>query len=585
MRVFRVERSFGAALLIYAAASAFVPLAWAQTGAPTPLLPPSSPPPESSLPPPPVVLAPTPEPAPVAPDDANIQTQPLAPVDPSWTGTLGAADHALPHDMWSTTPRAFIDTVLPLLQPTTSPVLQDLARRLLLSDAIAPSGPDPANGPSLTDIRLDRLLALGDGEGAALIDALPQNNTSEGFDRDSVELRIVAGDLAGACRTVTNRVARYQDQWWSEAVIACQALTGAYDQASLGLSAMRDQKSARDPVFETLIDTILGHRGKIEKLPNPTPLRMTLLAAAKLPLPGETFASAGPAALAVWATSDKLPITARLAAGEKAEAFGALPPAGLGLLYGAYQAKPEEQGALLKSGKLPDDPRSRAILYDLARTSDPGAMRVTALAPLIADARRRGAFMPMARLVAPLVVELQPAPEYQSFAGDAARVLLAARDYDRAAAWVDLAGRSELHVIAGFAQPAGGEDNVQPPLGDAIAALTALDPTAASRQADLLVSLAAALGEPASGFDLASILRAPHQGMLPNGALWLDQEQAAKARRVGETVLTTLVLASAGDRLSAEPIVLAQAIAGLEAVGLDADARALAVEAALDAGI
>lgn len=585
MRVFRVERSFGAALLIYAAAAVFAPFAGAQTGAPTPLFPPSNAAPAATVLPAPPAVLPPPVASPAAPDDADIQAQPLAPVDPSWTGTLGAADRALPHDMWSTTPRAFIDTVLPLLQPTTSPVLQDLARRLLLSDAVAPRGQDPANGPSLTDLRLDRLLALGDSDGAALIDALPQTNTSESFDRDAVELRILAGDIAGACRTVTDRVARYQDQWWREAVIACQALTGAYDQASLGLSAMRDQKSAHDPVFETLIDTILGHRAKGVKLANPTPLRMTLLAAAKLPLAPETLASAGPAALAVWATSDKLPIAARLAAGEKAAAFGALPPAGLGLLYGAYQAKPEEQGVLLKSGKLPDDPRSRAILYDLARTSDPGAMRVAALAPLIADARRRGTFMTMARLVAPLVGELQPAPEYQSFAGDAARVLLAARDDDRAAPWVELAGRPELHVIAGFARAAGGEDSAPPPLRAAIAALTALDPVAAPRQADLLVSLAAALGEPASSLDLATILRAPHQGTLPNGALWLDQEQAAKAQRVGETVLTTLVLAAAGDRLSAEPIVLAQAIAGLEAVGLDADARALAVEAALDAGI
>jgi hypothetical protein len=80
-------------------------------------------------------------------------------------------------------------------------------------------------------------------------------------------------------------------------------------------------------------------------------------------------------------------------------------------------------------------------------------------------------------------------------------------------------------------------------------------------------------------------LRTTHSGTVPNGALWLDQQQAAKAGRLGETVLTTILLASAGDHLAAEPIVLAQAVAGLQAVGLGADARALAVEAALDAGI
>jgi hypothetical protein len=141
-----------------------------------------------------------------------------------------------------------------------------------------------------------------------------------------------------------------------------------------------------------------------------------------------------------------------------------------------------------------------------------------------------------------------------------------------------------LYVIGGFAH-AIGEGGEAPPLADAIAALTALDPQAATRQGDLLVTLAAALSEPLSGVNVANLLRSSHQGTLPNGALWLDQLQAARSHRVGETVLTTLLLAASGDHLSTEPIVLAQAITGLQAVGLDADARALAVEAALDAGI
>jgi hypothetical protein len=576
MRASRVERSLVAYLLILASVCALARPAAAQSGQPVPLYPVQ--PPAAS----PSATQPVTAPPPAA-SDLGIEAEPLAPVDPAWVGTLGAADRALPRSLWSTTPRSFIAAALPLLQATNSPVLQDLARRLLLSDAIAPRGQDNANGPSLAELRLDRLLALGDSDGAALIDALPQNDASENFARDAVELRIAGGDLAGACRLVTDHVGRYRNQWWNEALVACQALTGAYDQAGLGLSALRDQKAARDPVFEALIEAILGHRGKIDKLPDPTPLRVTLLAAAKLPVSADILAGAGPAALAVWATSDKVPIAARLAAAEKAEAFGALPPAALGLLYGAVDARPEELGALLKSGKLPDDPRSRAMLYDLARTNGPGALRVAALAPLIVDARRRGSFVPLARLVAPLVAELQPAPEFQSFAGDAARVLLAARDFDHAAPWIALAGRAELRVVADFAQPSSGEDNA--PLAAAIAALTDLDPAAAPRQADLLISLAAALGEPLGGIDSAGLLRATHQGILPNGALWLDQQQAAQGQRIGETVLTTLLLASAGDKLSGEPIVLAHAIAGLQAVGLDADARAMAVEAALDAGI
>jgi hypothetical protein len=580
MRVFRAERSSIALRLIVLAAASFLGLfsatpVFAQSGVPIPLYPPTGSSPDAAPARPSLLTGP--------PANSNdIQTETLAPVDPSWTGTLGAADRALPRDMWSTTPRRFVAAALPLLQPTSSAVLQELTRRLLLSDAIAPRGDDPAGVPSLIDRRVDRVLAFGYADGAALVTALPQNNASEAFDRDTVELRVVAGDLGGACGAVNERARRYSTRWWNEALIGCQALTGAYDQANLGLGAMREQKADRDPVFEALIGSILGHRAKLDKLPDPSPFRLTLLAAAKLPLSAEALANAGPGALAVWATSDKEPVVARLAAAEKAEALGALPPAGLGLIYAAVESKPDEQGTLLKGGKLPEDPRSRAILYNLARTNEPGALRVSALMPLIAEARRHGTFVPLARLIAPLVAELQPSPDLQSFAPDAARVLLASGAYDRAAPWVALAGRPELRLIANFAQ-IGGNENAS--LGDAIAALKPLDADAASRQADLLVALAAALRVPANGVDLAPLLRATHSGTVPNGALWFGQQQAAEAGRLGETVLTTILLASAGDHLSPEPIVLAQAVAGLQAVGLDPDARALAVEAALDAGI
>src|SRR5208282_2556936 len=105
-----------------------------------------------------------------------------------------------------------------------------------------------------------------------------------------------------------------------------------------------------DPVLEALIDTINGHRQKLDKLPALTPMGMALLAAAKSPLPADTLAASGVAAALVWATSDKVPAVQRLAAAEKAAAFGALPPDALGLLYAAIDATPQEQDTALKSG-------------------------------------------------------------------------------------------------------------------------------------------------------------------------------------------------------------------------------------------
>lgn len=516
-------------------------------------------------------------------------------MDDSWVGTLSAAGRAFPRDMWANTKRAFVAAALPLLQPTTSPVLQDLARRLLLSDAVAPAGKDPSSGPSLVELRLGRLLALGRIDGVGVLNLLPRADMDENSERESVELRFAANDAAGACRTIRNLVGRYQDAWWERALIACQALKGEYSQASLGLSVMHEQKSGRKPVFDKLIKAIDGHGERVPRLPDPTPIRMALLAAAKMPLPADALATAGPAALTVWATSTKVPAPQRLAAAEKAEALGALPPAALGLLYSSIEAKPGERQAALKKGKVPKNARDRAILYQVAQTSNAPKTKVAALAPLLADAQRRGVFAAMARVVVPLVAELQPSPDLQSFAADAARVLLVTSHADEAKPWIDLAHQRVLRLVADLARPANpadgssSEGDASAPnsssLNDTIKGLASSHSGVSPGQADLLVALFSALGDKLNSFDFTRLLQPAHEGTMPDTALWLDQRQAVASARLGETVLTSLLLASAGDRLTSEPIVLARVVSGLEAVGLDADARALAVEAAIAAGI
>jgi hypothetical protein len=575
MRASRAERVLGAALFLLFATPAF-----AQIGPPVSLspAPPATTTPAGSAPSAPDAAAPS-------SSDDGISAQPLAPINSSWVGTLGTADRALPRDMWATTPKRLVAAALPLLQPTTSPVLQDLARRLLLSDAVAPPGQLEAGRPGLAALRVGRLLALGRIDGIGLLDILPQAELSEALERDGLELRFAANDVAGACRLARSGAARYRDPWWDRAVVACQALAGQFDEAGLGLSAMRDRKTLDDPVFATLIEIIDGRRGRVEKLPDPTPMRMALLAAAKQPLPTEALASAGPAALAVWATSDKVPPLQRLAAAERAEAFGAMPPDALGLLYGGAAVKPAERRAALAAGAMPTTPRARAILYAMARDDTAPAARVAALTPLLAEARQRGAFVTMARLVAPLVTELPAGQPLQGFAAEAARVLLAVGHPDQAAPWIDLANRPELRVLAALESPTPTGAAPPLPLKAAAASLTARDTGAAPRRIDLLIALATAFGDSLEDISIAPLLQAVHQGALPGAALWLDQQQAASGGRVGETVLATLLIAQSGDHLTEEPILLMRAIAGLRAVGLDADARAMAIEAALDAGI
>jgi hypothetical protein len=554
---------------------------------PEPLTPSAAPAPPTPLPAPAgatPAAPPTDEATSLPPPDAAVTATTLAPVDTDWIGTLGDAAHPLPQTMWQGTPRPLVAAALPRLQPTGSPALQDLSRRLLLSNAIAPQGADPPAGPSLGALRVSRLMALGDADDAlALIGVLPPAMGGEELDRDRVELGFAKDDTEGACRDVQSGIARHQGVWWDRALIACQALAGDKAKAALGLSLLHEQQAPPDAAFDTLVTVLGGHAAKLDKLPDAHPIMIKLLMAAKLALPADAVASADALSLRQWALNEAAPPLQRLAAAERATALGALKPAALAELYGKVEVKPEELGAVIKHGKPPASPRERALLYQVARSDPAAVVRMTALSGLLADARKRGEFITMARVVAPILGDVTPSDALASFAPEAVRVLYAAGRAEAAQAWlahVDGAAMPGLRVLTRLAAGAGapGDDAA---LQDAVASVSKHD----AAQGALLLSVLPELGITVTPGEWAPLIGAPHGAAMPDFAVWMRQQEAAKGKRLGETVLMTLLIARAGDHLSSEPIVLSRVVGGLKAVGLDGEARALALEAALNAGI
>jgi hypothetical protein len=576
------------------------PAACAEVGPPVPL---NAPPPREAAPQPtatpaeaPAAAGETPAPdagagAPAAeapasaapPTDESIVATPLAPPDPSWAAALGDGDHPLPPILWQGTPRPLVTTLLSQLWPTASPAWQNLSRRLLLSGGASPQGEDASDGAGLAALRVDRLKALGEIAGAlAVLDALPSTmRGSDDLDRDHIDLSFAMNDTAGGCRDVKESIARHQGVWWDRALIACQTLAGDQAKASLGVALLREQKVPADPAFDALIDTLGGHPTKLEKLPDPSPIRVTLVAAAKLPLPADAVAAADLPTLRAWAGNDAVPALQRLAAAERATTLGALPPKALADLYGKVEFKPEEIGAAIKQSKAPETPRDRALLFAVARTDPAVTVRAKALGALLADGRKRGNFLAMARVVTPLLADLPPGPELAAAAPDAARAFYAAGQPEPAAAWLALADAKAaptLILIARISQGEAGPARDVPALKATLTDLAKREP----EKATLAVTLLGAFADPAAQ-DI--VLANSYSGKSANATLMLNLLQAAAAKRLGETVLTALIVARSDDHLTADPLALAQAVAALRAVGLEGDARALAVDAALAAGI
>jgi hypothetical protein len=533
----------------------------------------TAPSPGPSTPQPPQVISPQPAPQVTGPPGASIQVETLAPVDASWIGILSESKDGLPHNMWNGTPRALVAADLPRLQPVASPLLSSLERRLLLSDAASPSGDNPPGGATLIDLRLDRLEALGFVPPALdLLKILPDSMTDETTDRAGIELRFANDDATGACNDVAGKMLRYTGPWWARALIACQALSGDSAKAQLGQQLLADQNAPRDPGFDALIDRLGGLKDKIPSLADPSPIELTLLAAAKQKLTDDDLANASLPAVRFWALDAGVPPEQRLAAAERAEIYGAIDPDVLGAVYDGIASKQGAASVISKSGKKPLDARGRALLYQVAHNSSDPVQRRAAILLLLADAKRRGCFAASALLLADATSGIPADGSNVDFAADAARVFLAAGAADKAEPWIAVAQSKSLALLEHWASGGPAQPGDAQLLQDALAELAARDPKASPRQADLLNGLATALGAPALAAATA-----------PSGPA--SQAASGAGKGVGEIVLTSLLAASSGSGITADPVALAHAVSSLRQAGLDADARRLAIEAAIDAGI
>jgi hypothetical protein len=526
-------------------------------------------------------------------DQGPIEVAPLAPIDPDWAGPLTPDQGGFPVSLWQGTPRALVVAVVPRLAATNSPLLQGLTKRLLLSNATAP-GPRPVAGESadqadLVDMRLERLIAAGQVEAAnAVLALVPNRGDGEPLERRRVELAFLANDAKAACARVGDDVRRFQSPWWSRALITCQVLAGDQAAAGLGLDLLREQKTPKDDAFDALVQTLGGRKVKLERLPDPSPLHLALLAASKQPLPADALAGASPAVLRAWAGAEGAPLPQRLAAAERAAAFGAFPLDQLRALYEKLETTPEERANALSRAASEKGARGHALLYVAARAQPLGSARAETLQAILAQGRKDGDLVLVARIIEPLVLELKPSGDLAWFAGDAARVLLLSGHAAEARSWLAIAEPAAARGLFPLARLAFGRDRPwdEKQLDEALDAAVKADGDSGPRQAATALALLSAFDEPVGAAQWAPLFaRLPLASLdLPGAPIWFDLPRAAAGHRIGETVLLALVTAGDGNKLSAQPARLARAIEGLRGAGLDGEARSLAVEAMLTAG-
>ncbi len=549
----------------------------------------------------------TPQPA------KGIEVDTLADIELDSLGVLDSGDGGLGLETWNGSDRSVIERLLSRMPgKVSSPALRDLAVRLLLSSATAPirltlaaqaGQGGEVGGNSLLRHRLDRLAALGETAGLnTLLRAIPLRFDDEAVARLRVNGALLEGDLETACRLVQNGISLYhQSVYWAKALVFCQLANDQADQAMLGLDILRETESSDDPTLAALMAHVTGTQMPDLAGSAVTALDFAILRHFALPLPTDLARVADLGLAVALAQMESAPLEQRVMAAERAAAAGAADAALLGRVYDSFSFSPDELNSAISAAAERDGATGRALLYQSARQQPIAVARAEILRVMLAAAMAEGSYPALLPLLMPILAEVPAMPELDWFAETAARALYVGGRHELAAAWAGIARQAEVNA----GEPGGMTIGIWPfeRLAKATPQTAISDlaswrrgredsggGSAAAQQALLLLAFRA-LGESDSlswaqvmlgqeSVADASVAAAP----LDSDALYALIDAGA-AGRLGETVLLSVILLGENGPTASNRVALGAVLTMLAQVGLDREARALAMEAAVGSGI
>jgi hypothetical protein len=496
--------------------------------------------PVERAPAPPLAGAPAPDAAPIAPDE-TVQDGVRSPLEP-------------------------ILAQLPLR--IASP-----AARALVVRALMGGGSEPG-------LRAARLLAMGDvADATAVAQRGPADD--EALQRVRLDLLLLNDDPAAACTLARAQAAITATPVWQRALIYCQLRDSQNDLAELGLSMLGDATTPEDGAFVQLaLAMMAGRRATIDIVREPSPLLLAMLRATRQALPAATLDTASPAILGSLARAAATAPAQRLAAADRAEALGAIDTRALLQVYDGVSFSARESTGLAEVVEGDRGPRGRAALHRMVKAASDDDNRAVALQLLWTTGRERGFYPQAARIGLPALLATAPRARLGGFAPDATRALLLAGNAEAAQRWAAVVSREDAAMLWPALRAAGLDRNERT-LNDGIEAWRraagARDAGFARTRLDVVRTVLAAtdaLGDAGARRAGAGDIPAESEALAALGS-------AAAAGRRGETALNAARILVAAPGANA----IAAVVRALGSVGLVAEARGVAVEALLTAGL
>ncbi len=447
-----------------------------------------------------------------------------------------------------------------------------MLRRTLLSNVPTPRG---VSAPDWIAERAWLLLRMGEADSARLLVQVPDaSQYSPKLFEVAMQTSLALGDPAGLCPLVEPASAVSRETAWILARAICAALAGEPGTATAAIEqARRTRLAGRSTIDLLLAEKVVGAgvngRRSItiewDNVDQLTAWRYGLATATGVEIPAALFRTVGPQVQGWRARAPMLPDAERIAVGRRAAVMGVLSSTALVDLYGGVLDRTD---VAEQSGTPP------LKLRDAYAAADP-ADRLAAMRGLWSDGESGNDHYAGLILTARAAARVAPSADYLGDGPQLLRAMFTAGLDRRAARW------------SGVVE-SGGDDESWGLLALGLQSTRGLTVNAsrASRYANavdglkgqFLVAGLAGLGR----LDLAEAkgLATDLDFELDRASRWSQLlDRAAASGQKGTTVLLAAIGMQTNDWRYVPPAHLYHIISALRRVGLEAEARMIAVEA------
>mgnify|MGYP001167721019 FL=1 len=519
----------------------------------------------------------------------------LKELDRDSIGLLDANQGGLGADMWSGISRSFVTRLLVLLPSRiNSPIMRNLMRRLLLTEAVAPK--KIKSQPALLPLRIITLFETGDLKSALALISLTSNRTSEeGLARIGIDGRLFGNDTAGACQLVQVHSDQFKGVYWQKAATFCLAMAGKTAQANLLSDVLAENTNSLHPAFFSAIDKLSGAASpKINSLKGPSALMLSLMRTAGLILPEDVVEEATPSALRSISLSPNAPIEVRLAAGEMARALGVIGSKRLREIYNAIDIDSTLITNPIQYLSENWGPKSRAFLAQIVEKQEDTVERAKIIDEALKLAKKKGEWKITALAMVPYVETMEPSAALAWFSGTAARIFIATGNYKSARFWLEyskdqemkMSNRMDLYPLVTLISKSDVNKVQVVELRRWWKTQNALGDVGLSK-ARTFFSLLNSMGVSIPSDLWAAVLDdgKPIQKIGPKATIRNALSQVAENGSRGATVAMTLIALGERGTLDQNLLAVEMSIKALRRIGLKQEARAISLETAIGAGL